>query len=257
MSDSNAAPPPFGDDQTPSAVPPPVPGQPAPPAPPAPGQWGAPPPPPGQWGTPPPAPGGPASPPPPGQFGAPQPGQWGAPPPGYPPAGQIPAQPYQYGVGIPGQATLAEPGKRIVGRIIDWLIMAVVLVPLYVVMVAGAGASSNSGEPSGLFFGGFFLFMLAATVGQVMYEVAFVAIKGQTPGKMVMKVKVVRDSDGQIPGWGPAFMRWLPNLVSLVPCLGSFLSLGLIIWSLVNLFSNPKRQTPYDLAAKTVVIAVV
>jgi uncharacterized RDD family membrane protein YckC len=146
------------------------------------------------------------------------------------------------------------PGKRILGRIIDWLIMAVVLIPLYVLLI-GASAS-GSDAANGLAVGGFFVFMLLATVGQVMYEVAFVAIKGQTPGKMLMKVKVVRDADGQIPGWGPAFMRWVPNLVSLVPCVGSFLSLGLIIWALVNLFSNPKRQTPFDLAAKTVVIAV-
>ena len=49
-------------------------------------------------------------------------------------------------------------------------------------------------------------------------------------------------------------MRWVPNLVGLVPCLGPFLSLGLWIWALVNLFSNERRQTPFDLAAKTVVI---
>jgi uncharacterized RDD family membrane protein YckC len=106
----------------------------------------------------------------------------------------------------------------------------------------------------GLFFGGFLLFVVAATVGQVLYEVAFVAIKGQTPGKMLLKIKVVREVDGQIPGWGPAFLRWIPNLVSLVPCVGSFLSIGLIIWALVNLFSNPKRQTPFDLLAKTLVV---
>ncbi len=172
-------------------------------------------------------------------------------------AGQIPAQPYQYGVGAPRQTVLAQPGKRILGRILDWLIMMAVLLPFYFLLIgASSTTASSDGAPSGLFFGGFFAFMLVATVGQVMYEVAFVAVKGQTPGKMLMKVKVVRDADGQIPGWGPAFLRWAPNLVSLVPCVGSFLSLGLFIWSLVNLFSNPKRQTPFDLAAKTVVIAV-
>lgn len=230
MSDPQT-PPPFGDDTPSPPVPPPLPGQwNQPPAAPQPGQWNQPPAP-------------------------PQPGQWTQQQ-GYVTPGQIPAQPYQYGVGIPAQATLAEPGRRIVGRIIDGLIMAVVLVPLYLLLVLGSTSAGDSGAANGIFFGGAFAFIIAATVGQVMYEVAFVAIKGQTPGKMVMKVKVVRESDGQIPGWGPAFMRWAPNLVSLVPCLGSFLSLGLLIWSLVNLFSNPKRQTPYDLAAKTVVIAV-
>lgn len=132
--------------------------------------------------------------------------------------------------------------------------MAAVLVPLYFVLLGTAASTPDSQLGSTVALGGFFVFAIVATVGQVLYEVAFVAIKGQTPGKMLMKVRVVKREDGQIPGWGPAFMRWLPNLVSLVPCVGSFLGLGLIIWALVNLFNNPLRQTPYDLAARTVVV---
>jgi hypothetical protein len=49
-------------------------------------------------------------------------------------------------------------------------------------------------------------------------------------------------------------MRYVPNLVQLVPCVGGLLGLGLWIWALVNLFANPRRQTPFDLAAKTVVV---
>lgn len=250
MTDSYPPPPPGGD-QTP---------QQPPPTPPAPGQPTVP----GQWGSPPPGP--PSTPPAPGAFGAPQ--VYGSPPPsptpgyqtpGYPGGGygggQIPAQPYQYGTGVPSQVALAEPGKRIIARIIDWLIMAAVLVPMYFLLIGLGASSSGSDAASGLFVGGMFMFMILATLGQVAYEVAFIAIKGQTPGKMVMKVRVVRHSDGQIPGWGPAFMRWLPSLVGLVPCVGSLLSLGLMIWALVNLFSNPLRQTPFDLAAKTVVVS--
>lgn len=169
--------------------------------------------------------------------------------------GQIPAQPYQYGAGVPNQVTLAEPGKRIVARLIDVLIMAAVMVPLYILFIRVGASSSGSQLASGLFLGGSLVLVLLVGVGQVAYEVAFIAIKGQTPGKMVMKVRVVRQIDNQIPGWGPAFMRWVPNLVGFVPCLGSLLSLGLSIWALVNLFSHPLRQTPFDLAAKTVVIA--
>ena len=132
--------------------------------------------------------------------------------------------------------------------------MAAVLIPMYFLLVIGLSAGSDSTFGLGLTFGGMFLFAVAATVGQVLYEVAFVAIKGQTPGKMLLKIKVAREVDGQIPGWGPAFLRWVPNLVGLVPCVGSFLSIGLIIWALVNLFSNPKRQTPFDLLANTLVV---
>ena len=243
MSDPNLTPPSDGGPRSWSTPPTP----PAPPDPwavPAPGQeWGVP----GQ------------------QPPTPQDSAWGAPPPAPPgshqPGGyQQPAQPYQYGYGIPTQGTLATPGKRILARIVDWLIMIVVIVPLYLVVIgASTGTSSSDSSGSslgfGIAFGGLFVLLILVSVGQVLYEVGFIALKGATPGKMLLKVRVVRESDGQIPGWGPAFMRWLPTLVSLVPCVGGLLSLGLWIWALVNLFSNPKRQTPFDLAAKTVVVA--
>jgi uncharacterized RDD family membrane protein YckC len=190
----------------------------------------------------------------------------GAPPPGYgPPTGFQPAaQPYQYGSGLPGGVNLATPGTRILGYIIDVIILMVVYVPLYVLMFASLGSTStttdqfgNTTSVNGSFgLGAIFLLGILVFGIQAVYHIAFVALKGQTPGAMVVKVKVVRLADGQVPGWGPAFMRWVPNLVGLVPCVGSFLSLGLWIWALVNLFNNSMRQTPFDLAAKTVVIDV-
>lgn len=163
--------------------------------------------------------------------------------------------PYQYGGGPMGE-NLANPWKRILARIVDGLIFAVVLVPLYVAVIAGSGTTSSETFETGdgLALGGFFLIFLIATVGQVLYEVGFIAVKGQTPGKMLLKVRVVRADDHQIPGWGPAFMRWLPNLVGVIPFVGSCLSFALLIWALVNLFANARRQTPFDLLAKTVVI---
>ncbi len=266
------APPPPGYPPQPPAQPPAPPQAPPPQPPPAqPPVPPAPPMPPGQ-APPPPGYAAPAAPPPPGAYGAQPPGPGGfqaAPPGGFqppPPGGFQPAaQPYQYGSGLPGGANLAEPGKRIIGKIIDWVILTVIFIPVWIVIVAvGVGTTSTTtdqfgnttGVNSSFGLGGFFLLAIALSAIQVLYEVGFVALRGQTPGAMLMKVKVVRHADGQIPGWGPAFMRWLPNLVSLVPCLGSFLSLGLWIWALVNLFNNPLRQTPFDLAAKTVVVDV-
>lgn len=224
---------------------------------PAPGQFGAPPP--GQF-----------SPPPPGQFGAPPPGPFGAPPPGGgfsppPPGGFQPAaQPYQYGAPNPATDHLASPGKRIGGRIIDWLILIVVSIPVWIVAFSVLGTTSTTtdsfgnttGAESSTGVAGFFLIAIFLSIIPALYEICFVALKGQTPGAMIVKVKVVRLADGQIPGWGPAVMRWVPQLVNFVPCIGSFLTLGLWIWALVNLFNQPLRQTPFDLAAKTVVVDV-
>ena len=163
--------------------------------------------------------------------------------------------PYQYGMGLPPGIQLASPGKRIMARIIDWLIMLVVIVPIFVVIFALAGSTNttNGGFESNLGFGGTILLSLAVEAVVVAYEISFTALKGATPGKMLMKVKVVREADGQLPGWGTATMRWLPQLVSVV-C--SLLSLALWIWAFVNLFANERRQTPFDLAAHTLVIDV-
>jgi uncharacterized RDD family membrane protein YckC len=139
--------------------------------------------------------------------------------------------------------------------------MVAVVVPLYVLVVVAAGLGGSSDEfgagtaSTGVALGGMFLILAIVTVGQVLYEVGFVAIKGATPGKMLMRVRVVREADHQVPGWGPAFLRWVPNLASLVPCVGGLISLGLWTWALVNLFNHPKRQTPFDLTASTIVIS--
>lgn len=196
------------------------------------------------------------------QYGAPQP-QFGAP---QPPGGfQPPAAPYQYRAGLPSSAALATPGKRILGYLLDVVILVVIIGVSWIPFVLLAASSSTTtydeyGYRTSQMSSGATIAMVIALVITVVvpiaYHIAMVALKGQTLGAMAVKVKVVRLSDGETPGWGPATMRWLPNLVSLVPYCGSCMSFGLLIWALINLFNNERRQTPYDLAAKTVVIDV-
>ncbi len=242
--------PPLGppDDQgTPTPPPPGAYGQPTPPPPgtppPGPPQFGAP-----QYGTPAP------------QFGAPQ---YGAPPPGgFQPA----AVPYGYGTGLPSGAALASMGSRVGGWLIDWLILLVITLPIYFGLSFAVSSSTQMSDSSEL------ADVMSASAGSIVaslaivalcvgiwivYHAAFVATKGQTPGAMVTKVKVVNLSDGQTPSWGTAFKRSLPNAVIVIPCCVGYLAiLGLYIWGLVNLSSNDRRQTPFDLAAGTVVIDV-
>ncbi|UDY38105.1 RDD family protein [Dermatobacter hominis] len=155
---------------------------------------------------------------------------------------------------------LASPGKRIGGFLIDFVIMVIINIPvaivLFLVLAQTSTDSFGNTYRADLGIGGQLLINLVSTLIWAAYHIGFVAVKGQTPGAMLVKVKVVRLADGQIPGGGPATLRVLPNFVGLIPCLGIFLSIGLWIWALVNLFSNERRQTPFDLAAKTVVIDV-
>lgn len=258
---TDAFPPPGPPDEQGSSTPPPPPGPPTPPppgayqqpTPPSPGAPGAPPTPPGQpqYGAP--------------QYGAPQYGapQYGASPPG---GFQPPAVPYGYGSGLPSGAALASMGSRVGGWLIDWLILLVVTLPLYFGLSIALSSSAEMSDSSDL------ADALSASAGSIVtslaivalcvgiwtvYHAAFVATKGQTPGAMVTKVKVVNLSDGQIPSWGTAFKRALPNAVIVIPCCVGYLAiLALYIWGLVNLSNNERRQTPFDLAAGTVVIDV-
>lgn len=169
-------------------------------------------------------------------------------------------------MGAPTVGTLATPGKRILARIVDALVMIIVLVPVLVIYSFTVASTTTSSEFGGNDFNSEFSstelgigigsqlgLSFALMLIPAIYEIAFIATKGATPGKMLMKVRVVRETDGQIPGWGPSFMRWLPNLANL--CC-SLVGLVLLIWSLVNLFANDRRQTPFDLAAHTLVIDV-
>jgi uncharacterized RDD family membrane protein YckC len=248
--------------------------EPAPPAlpPSRPPQWGAPPPanpapawsaP--TWNAPPPtAPSAPVEPPPPGAMPPPgiqppqppPPGGWGTPgsgPWGTAPGAQPAAVAYRYGGGLPGP-DLASPGARIGARIIDSVIQMALVVPVVILWIASASTTSPESDV-GVFIGlgGSILVTVLGLALWALYEIAFTAVKGATPGKMALRIRVVRVADGQVPGWGTASLRWLPNLGQL---LCSLIPLALAVWALVNLFANPLRQTPFDLAAKTVVVNV-
>ncbi len=160
---------------------------------------------------------------------------------------------------------LASPGKRIGGYLIDVVILVVAIglcwIPFFVLAASSSSTTYDEyGFANDELSGGAVAAMLVAlaitVVVPIAYHVVMVALKGQTLGAMAVKVKVVRLSDGETPGWGPAILRWLPNAIGLVPYCGGCLSFGLMIWALVNLFNNERRQTPFDLAAKTVVIDV-
>ncbi|WP_420436101.1 RDD family protein [Candidatus Poriferisocius sp.] len=99
-----------------------------------------------------------------------------------------------------------------------------------------------------------------AAIGAI-YEIAFIAMKGQTPGKMATRIRVVRADDlfqpewGRPPTWGSSFGRWaLPFLLGLpawfVPFVGEFL----VLLCYLSLVWDRERQGWHDKAARTFVI---
>lgn len=93
-----------------------------------------------------------------------------------------------------------------------------------------------------------------ATIGQVVtslaglvYYVYFIGNRGQTVGKMVMKIKVVGIETGKPIGYGKAFLREIIGKI----LSGLILALG-YLWSI----RDKNKQTWHDKLVKSVVIKI-
>lgn len=127
-------------------------------------------------------------------------------------------------------------GRRILATIVDGLIFGA----LYGVMALLFG----------VLFGGTNGFMQAlpgvlCAVIIVLYYILLEGYLGQTVGKMVLGIKVVREDDGEVPGLGGATIRTLLRLVD-----GLFDYLVAFITVLIS----GKNQRLGDMAAHTLVV---
>ena len=177
---------------------------------------------------------------------------------GQPYGAMPPAPPYGHGepqvAGLGGVRT-ASMGQRFVARLLDALIVGIPAA-IIIGLVLGTAASNEAdtlaagGSPSAGFVATYFTTILIVAVLSALYEIGLIGTRGATLGKSIMGVKVVREADGQIPGWGPSAMRWL------IPFLGSFVcGIGQLVVYLSPFFDNSGRQQGWhDKVAKTLVI---
>lgn len=81
----------------------------------------------------------------------------------------------------------------------------------------------------------------------------FLRLRGATPGKMVLGLRVVPVDQGRHPGglgWGPALLR---ALVWVLPSLGAWLFVLRVV-DVVLPLTNPRKQALHDLVARTQVV---
>ena len=194
---------------------------------------------------------GPPPPPPPPPYGQP-PAYGQAPPPAYgqaPPSayGQAPPSVYgqapQYGAPAPGATgALATWAKRAIGWVIDYI---AVYIPGYILLGLGAPKVDATGAvtgPSALYYLGA-LYIIGMAVFNRWYKGG---TTGQTIGRGVAGVKLLKEGTGQPIGMGMAFVRDLAHIVdSLICYVGWFFPL----W-------DAKRQTLADKMLGTVVVTV-
>ncbi|MFE7711168.1 RDD family protein [Streptomyces sp. NPDC057486] len=197
----------------------------------------------------------------------PQPPSSGSPYDSAPPPPPPPYEPGAYGGGpyggtdpLAGMPPLGEPGKRILARLIDFLIISI---PLYLISLPFGGAvevASNNNRSNDnvsnvfnqTYSGHQLLWSLIGLVAYVAYDTYFTHKDGRTIGKRLLKLRVAMLNDGRVPDTSASFLRavvlWLPALLCC-PCL----------WWLINIVlmftDKPYRQGLQDKAAKTVVVS--
>ncbi|MGH3713643.1 MAG: RDD family protein [Micromonosporaceae bacterium] len=182
------------------------------------------------------------------EYGGQQPGGYQAPPPqqyggyGQPPAG---------GYGTPGGVGQpASMGTRFLARLLDGLLLGV---PFGILICIISIALGGGGDPEAARTAGFVVLILEVVfvLAIIGYEIGMIGARGATFGKQWLGVKVVDETTGQIPGFGPAFMRWL------IPFAGGLLcGIGALVVYLSPFFDNSgKQQGWHDKVAKTVVIS--
>jgi uncharacterized RDD family membrane protein YckC len=143
-------------------------------------------------------------------------------------------------------------GVRLGARVIDSLIIGIPLGILYGVLTAAFGSSEvGSGTVSfGLNGAPAALFQLVNLVVVVGYEVGLIGSRGATIGKQLLGIKVVRETDGGLPGYGPAAIRWVIPLAGFFACC-----VGWFVVVLSPFWDSTKRNQGYqDKLAKTLVV---
>ena len=136
---------------------------------------------------------------------------------------------------------LASLFARLLARWLDCALIIVTIVPVVAVISVEVLDRSGSGVVA-------VLGVVVAVVG-AFYEVALTATKGQTFGKWVADIKVIRSDNGLVPGWGRSLGRYLASW-GTTPGLGQVLALVVcapLLW-------DRTHQGLHDKAAATLVI---
>ncbi len=128
-------------------------------------------------------------------------------------------------------------GPRIGAQIVDGIVL-IVLFFLVGFAMSGSFTFQYSGAEAYPFLGAYFLVFF-------LYYVVLEGYMGQTLGKKLLKIKVVKE-DGKACGYGPAFVRTILRIIDALPFL--------YIIGMILIARSDKKQRLGDSVAKTVVV---
>lgn len=144
---------------------------------------------------------------------------------------------------VSGSASTARDvhvtGRRVLATIVD----AIVLGLLFAVMSMLFGSTSAQGGQVNASLNG--LSALAYFVLIFAYYMLMEGYLGQTVGKLLLGIKVVREDTGEVPGIKAAAIRTALRIVD---------GFGAYLVAFIAVLASPKNQRVGDMAAHTLVV---
>jgi uncharacterized RDD family membrane protein YckC len=172
--------------------------------------------------------------------------QWtGSPMP--PPPGVLPAG------GPPSDTRFATVGVRIGAVLIDGLLLFVVAIVIALPSIIDTIDEADRTGGSFEYTAGAEAFLGPLIFLAVM--IAMTATIGATPGKLMLGLRVTTaDGSTTPPGFGPATLRALPWLPTLIPVLGILLWIAIAVAGVVMISNDNERRSLFDRTGNTRVI---
>jgi uncharacterized RDD family membrane protein YckC len=118
---------------------------------------------------------------------------------------------------------VASFGTRVAAKLIDTGIMHLVQLPLTVVLLLNTPKPASGAGPQAPFtfsMVGLVVYTLSFAI-TAAYNIYFVGRHGATPGKMVLRIRVVA-VDGTAPTYARAAARYWGEVLSALTCMGGY-----------------------------------
>lgn len=150
----------------------------------------------------------------------------------------------------PSRAPLASRLSRLAAAILDAVFAAMLYLPGYL-MVLSQEDRGERADPETVFLG--LALLLGGVLVLLITQVWMLSVSGQTVGKRVVGVRIVRLEDDSNPGFVGAFLlrAFVPGLIGAIPCIGPLFSIADILF----IFSDDRRCLHDRIAGTKVVVA--
>lgn len=144
-------------------------------------------------------------------------------------------------------------GYRILAVVIDVVITVLVAVAIAIPLVAADVIDETADATAG---GSFGIGAILAALVSIAIQMAFIAMAGGTPGKLLVGLRIT-EADGSTtpPSWEHAARRVVPiAILTNLPLIGWISAIIIVIFCIIWISNDPERRSPYDRIGDTRVV---